>query len=87
MSCQIPIPTSISKRSASSPAPVQYFDDFLTPAALAGLRRFCRESTIFFGADPAGFVSAYLADGFNCSLMYQIAEELKQRLPRVPGPP
>ena len=60
-------------------------DDFLTPEALAGLRRFCRDSTIFFGADPAGFVSAYLADGFNCSLMYQIAEELKACFKRVLG--
>jgi len=67
-------------------APAVCFDDFLTPEALAGLRRFCRRSTIFFGADPADYVTAYLTDGFNCSLLYQIAEELKARFPRVIGP-
>lgn len=66
--------------------PLLHFDDFLTAEALAGLRGFCRDSTIYFGVDPAGFVSSYMADGFNCSLMYQIAEELKARLPRVLGP-
>ena len=53
--------------------------------ALAGLRRFCQDSTIYFGADPAGFVSATMAGGFNCSLMYQIAEELKAAPPSVLG--
>ena len=65
--------------------PAIHFDGFLTPEALAGLTRFCRDSTIYFGSDPAGFVSATMAAGFNCSLMYQIAEELKAALPRVLG--
>lgn len=69
----------------SSPANAVYFDDFLTPTALAALRRFCHESTIFFGRDPAGYLSSYLRDGFNCDLLYQIARELKQCLPRVIG--
>ena len=69
----------------SSPTNAVYFDDFLTPEALAALRRFCHESTIFFGRDPAGYLSSYLRDGFNCDLLYQIARELKQRLPRVIG--
>ena len=66
--------------------PAVHFDDFLTSEALEGLRRFCRESTIYFGSDPAGFVSATMAGGFNCSLMYQIAEELKAAMPKVLGP-
>ncbi len=65
--------------------PVVQFDDFLSAEALAGLRRFCQDSTIYFGADPAGFVSATMAGGFNCSLMYQIAEDLKAALPSVLG--
>ncbi len=69
----------------ASPTPVVYFDDFLTPEALSRLRRFCLESTVFFGADPGGYVSSYIRDGFNCDLLYQIAEELKQRFPRVIG--
>jgi len=66
--------------------PAIHFDGFLTPDALDGLTRFCRESTIYFGSDPAGFVSATMAAGFKCSLMYQIAEELKAALPKVLGP-
>lgn len=69
----------------SLPANAVFFDDFLTPEALAALRRFCHESTIFFGRDPAGYLSSYLRDGFNCDLLYQIAHELRQRLPRVIG--
>ncbi len=77
---------AIEEAYLSAEPPIVHFDDFLTPEALAGLRSFCHDSTVYFGADPAGFVSSYMADGFNCSLMYQIAEELKARLPRVLGP-
>ena len=69
----------------STPTPVVYFDDFLSQEALSRLRRFCLDSTIYFRCDPGGFVWSYINDGFNCSLLYQIAEELKQRLPRVIG--
>lgn len=77
---------AIEEAYLSSPASVVYFDAFLSRDALQELRRFCRESTIFFGCDPAGYVSSYISDGFNCSLLYQIASELKQRFPRVIGP-
>ncbi|MFP6744384.1 MAG: tetratricopeptide repeat protein [Alphaproteobacteria bacterium] len=69
----------------SSPTNAVYFDDFLSSEALGALRQFCNESTVFFGRDPAGYVSSYLRDGFNCDLLYQIAGELKQCLPRVIG--
>lgn len=69
----------------SSPISVTTFDDILTPAALAALRAFCLEATIFFNYSGARFVGADLANGFNASLLYQIAEELKARLPRVLG--
>lgn len=77
---------AIEQAYLAADPPAIHFDDFLTPEALAGLTRFCRDSTIYFGSDPAGFVSAAMAAGFNCSLMYQIAEELKAALPRVLGP-
>ncbi|MGH2413687.1 MAG: hypothetical protein ACRDEA_08350, partial [Microcystaceae cyanobacterium] len=63
-----------------------YLDDFLTPEALEGLRRFCLESTIFFRHRASGYVGTYINEGFNCSLLYQIAAEMKERLPRVLGP-
>ncbi|HYX16794.1 MAG TPA: tetratricopeptide repeat protein [Nostoc sp.] len=62
---------------------VVYFDDLLTPAALEGLRNFCLESTVFFRDSEAGFVGSYMAEGFSCSLIYQIISELKLRLPRL----
>jgi Flp pilus assembly protein TadD len=77
---------AIERAYLSGDPPAVHFDDFLTPEALAGLRRFCRDSTIYFGSDPAGFVSTTMAGGFNCSLMYQVAEELKDALPSVLGP-
>jgi len=78
--------SAIEQAYLAGDPPAVHFDDFLTPEALAGLTRFCRESTVYLGSDPAGFVSAAMAAGFNCSLMYQIAEELKAALPRVLGP-
>ncbi len=77
---------AIERAYLSADPPAVHFDNLLTPEALSGLRRFCRDSTIYFGSDPAGFVSATMAGGFNCSLMYQIAEELKTALPTVLGP-
>jgi hypothetical protein len=67
----------------SSPISVTTFDDFLTPAALASLRDFCLENTIFFKYSEARFVGSDLSSGFTCSLLYQMAEELKQRFPRI----
>ncbi len=69
----------------STPTSVVCIDNFLRPEALLGLRNFSLESTIFFGADPAGYVTSYVGDGFNCSLLYQIAEDLKRCFPTVVG--
>lgn len=76
---------AIEENYLSSTVSVTHFDDFLTPEALEALRDFCLESTIFFGYNPTGYVTAYMTDGFNCALLYQIADELKKRLPRVLG--
>ncbi len=76
----------IEDRYLSSPAAVVHFDGLLSPEALARLREFCLDSTIFFRCDPTGFVASYMSDGFNGRLVYQIAEELARRLPRVLGP-
>ncbi|HTU20758.1 MAG TPA: tetratricopeptide repeat protein [Gemmataceae bacterium] len=60
-----------------------YFDDFLTSAALEELRRYFLNSTVFFRHSEAGFVGSYMTEGFNCSLVYQLVAELRQRFPRV----
>jgi tetratricopeptide (TPR) repeat protein len=69
-----------------SPWHMTWFDDFLTTDALNSLRDFCLESTIFFRQSPNTFVASYLEEGFNCSILYQIASELKAKLPEVLGP-
>ena len=69
----------------SSPLSITTLDDFLTPEALDSLRRFCRESTMFFSYSEARFTGADLPGGFNCSLLYQMAEELKTHMPKLLG--
>lgn len=65
---------------------VLWFDDLLTPTAWQSLYRFCLHSSIWNDhLKWPGFIGSYLEDGFNCGLLYQIAKELRQRLPRILG--
>jgi tetratricopeptide (TPR) repeat protein len=58
------------------------FDDLLTPQALAALRRFLLESTIWHDfSHIGGFVASYLEDGLACPLVLQIADEIRQTFP------
>ena len=75
----------IEESYLSSLVSVTTFDDFLTSEALGALRAFALENTIFFKYSEARFVGSDLSVGFNCSLLYQMAEELKARLPRILG--
>lgn len=70
---------------ASSPSHV-VIDGILAPDALAALRRFCWGSTIWFGIKTAGYVGAILREGFTDPLLFRIAAELRERLPRTLGP-
>jgi tetratricopeptide (TPR) repeat protein len=59
-----------------------WFDDLLTPAALAGLRRYLLESTIWHDfSHIGGFVASYLEDGLACPLLLQIADEFRSTFP------
>ncbi len=59
-------------------------DGLLAPEALAGLRRFCLESTIWYEARYAnGYLGAFMDDGFCCPLLIQIAEGLRERFPAI----
>ena len=63
---------------------ITWIDDFLSPEALAALRRFCLNSTIWYDCDhPNGYLGAYLQDGFCCPLLLQIAEQLRTALPGI----
>jgi tetratricopeptide (TPR) repeat protein len=60
------------------------FDDLLTPRALAALRRFLLESTIWHDfSHIGGFVASYLEDGLACPLVLQIADEIRQTFPEL----
>ncbi len=78
--------TAIQRNYRESPWRMTWFDDFLTTDALNSLRDFCLESTIFFRQSPNTFVSSYLDEGFNCSILYKIASELKTTFPEILGP-
>jgi Tfp pilus assembly protein PilF len=61
-------------------------DDLLTPPALASLRRFLLESTIWHDFSHIdGFVASYLEDGLACPLLLQIADELRHAFPEILG--
>ncbi len=79
-------PAEIETRYLDRPPGIVIIDDFLTPEALNGVRAFCLESTVWSGNRYAyGRLGAFFQDGFNCPLLLQIAEELRDTLPRVIG--
>jgi tetratricopeptide (TPR) repeat protein len=65
---------------------ITWLDGLLTPAALASLRRFCLESTIWLTDTYAsGYIGSLGDDGFVCPLLLQIGRELPERLPGIFG--
>ena len=62
---------------------VTHIDQLLNESALASLRRFCWESTIWKKDYENGYLGAFLGDGFATPLLLQIAEELRERFPRI----
>lgn len=58
-------------------------DDFLTPEALAALRCFCEEATVWKMYNDRGYVGALLSQGFSSRVLLAIADELRQIMPRV----
>ncbi len=73
------------------PPGISWVDDFLCSDALAALRRFCLEATIWndvshnFQSDriARGYLGAYANDGFVSPLLFQICGELRRALPEV----
>jgi tetratricopeptide (TPR) repeat protein len=69
------------------PAGAVWFDDLLTPAALARLKKFLLESTVWHDfSHIGGFVASYLEDGLASPLLLQIADELRSVFPEILGP-
>ncbi|HEX8749593.1 MAG TPA: tetratricopeptide repeat protein [Nitrospira sp.] len=60
-----------------------FIDSLLNQAALEALRRFCLEATIWKKDYENGYSGAFLGDGFASPLLFQIAEELRLKFPRI----
>ena len=61
-----------------------YFDDLLSPVALASIHRFLLDSTIWFDFSyKGGYLGAMLKDGLSCPLLFQIADDLRQTFPDI----
>jgi Flp pilus assembly protein TadD len=62
-------------------------DGLLSPRALAGLTRYCLESTFWFDLEhPGGYLGAYLQEGFDHDILFAIARGLQAALPDIVGP-
>jgi hypothetical protein len=76
----------IEERYLRHPLGLVVVDDFLCREALESLRAYCVQSTVWFANRYAnGRLGAFFRDGFNCPLLIQIAEELREALPTVIG--
>jgi hypothetical protein len=79
-------PAEVEDRYLGQPPGLVVIDDFLSLQALEEVRRFCLESTVWTGTRyPEGRLGALFLDGFNAPLLLQIAEEIRDALPRVIG--
>lgn len=74
---------AIEARYHASRPEVTYIDGLLTPEALASLRRFCLDSTIWKKDYANGYVGAFIGEGFSSPLLLQVAEELRRRFPGI----
>lgn len=61
-----------------------FIDDLLTAEALAAIRAYCLESTLW-NELKGGYLGAYMPDGFSGRLLLRIGSELRSRMPRVIG--
>ncbi|RMH33519.1 MAG: tetratricopeptide repeat protein [Nitrospirae bacterium] len=75
--------SAIEARYHSSYPEIIYVDHLLTERALTSLRQFCLDSTIWKRDYQNGYLGAFLAEGFACPLLLQIAEELRTRFPGI----
>ncbi len=60
-------------------------DNFLSAAALASLREYCEEATVWKSSFDNGYVGTVLGSGFCPRVLLAIADEMKLMMPRVIG--
>ncbi|HVG03300.1 MAG TPA: tetratricopeptide repeat protein, partial [Nitrospira sp.] len=76
---------AIENRYHTRQPEVTHIDGLLSHEALRRLQGFCWTSTIWKKDYENGYIGAFLGEGFASSLLLQIAEELRTRLPRIFG--
>ena len=74
---------SIESQYHASYPEIMFLDELLTTTALTNLRQYCLESTIWKKDYQNGYLGTFLAEGFACPLLLQIAEELRLRFPGI----
>lgn len=74
---------AVESRYLSKQPEVTFIDGLLAQEALDAIRRFCWESTIWKADYENGYIGAFLGDGFATPLLFQIAEELRLKFPRI----
>ena len=75
--------STIETRYFSTKPEAMFVDELLTEQALDHIRAFCLESTIWKRDYQNGYIGTFLANGFACPLLLQIAEELRTRFPKI----
>jgi Flp pilus assembly protein TadD len=76
-------PEPVEERYHAKRPEVTFIDGLLNETALDGLRRFCQEATIWKKDYENGYCGAFLGDGFASPLLFQIADELRRKFPRI----
>ena len=75
--------SAIETRYFSTKPEAMFVDGLLTQEALSEIQAFCLESTIWKRDYQNGYIGTFLANGFACPLLLQIAEELRVRFPKI----
>jgi len=76
----------VEKQYLDSKNEIIHIDGFLSPAALAGLQEFSLASKVWLKDYPNKYLGAFSDRGFISPLHFQIAKELREKLPTVFGP-
>jgi tetratricopeptide (TPR) repeat protein len=71
---------SIQRAIVTDQLKAEVIDGFLTPDALAQVRKFCLESTVWRHPYKFGYVGAFPQDGFASTSLFAVAEELEAAL-------
>ncbi|MEO8440915.1 MAG: hypothetical protein ABI547_00355, partial [Betaproteobacteria bacterium] len=77
--------SAIEESFMESAPKLAVIDNFLSAAALANLREYCEEATIWKSYFDNGYVGTLFGSGFCPRVLLAIADEMKMMMPRVIG--